>query len=81
MNEKNIFCLVIHSLGLGGMERVMALLSWNFHERKKQEVHLILIGLKREIAYEIPKGIHIHKPPFEFNTERRSIDTVRTALF
>ena len=74
-------CLAIHSLGIGGMERVMALLATNFSKRKNVEVHLLLIGRKREIVYDIPESIIIHKPSFSFNNNRRMIEAVRTIYF
>lgn len=74
-------CLIIHSLGVGGMERVMYQLAIAFSARRNVEVHLILIGRKREIIYDIPKSIIIHRPDFEFKNSRRLFHTIRTALF
>ena len=73
--------LVIHSLQAGGMERVMSELAENFYRRKDYEVHLVLYGIKREIFYELPNNIIIHKPDFIFNNKRRFFSTLRTVLF
>lgn len=74
-------CLVIHSLGIGGMERVMALLANNFAGRPNLEVHIILIGRRRNVAYQLSDLVHVHKPEFEFDNSRRGIDTIRTVIF
>ncbi|PWN07803.1 glycosyltransferase [Rhodohalobacter mucosus] len=74
-------CLVIHSLGRGGMERVMSLLAENFSLKKGLQVELILIGMNRSVDYDIPRAVNIHRPTFEFNNSRRWIDTVRTMAF
>jgi glycosyltransferase involved in cell wall biosynthesis len=74
-------CLVIHSLGIGGMERVMAELLKNFSARDGVELHLVLIGKSREIVYDIPETIFIHKPDFPFVNQRRKRDTIRTLFF
>lgn len=74
-------CLVIHSLGIGGMERVMYLLAKNFSKREDLEIHLILIGKKREIIYPIPNTIMIHKPGFKFSNSRRTLNILRTIYF
>ena len=66
---------------MGGLERVMSLLAKYFHEDKGAEVHLILIGKKREVAYELPAGLIIHKPQFIFNDQRRTYDTLKTLFF
>ncbi|NGP76677.1 glycosyltransferase family 4 protein [Balneolaceae bacterium YR4-1] len=77
----NKVCLVIHSLGIGGMERVMSQLADNFSSREKTIVDLILIGRKREIAYSLSSSIKIHRPPFQFDDNWRTIDTLRTIWF
>ncbi len=74
-------CLIIHSLGIGGMERVMAQLAANFSEREHTKVDLILIGKKREVIYSLPESIRIHRPFFLFENSKRTIDTLRTLLF
>jgi len=79
--NKTIICLVIHSLQAGGMERVMSELAWYFAAKKEVELHLILYGVNREIFYEIPKNITIHKPPFVFNNKWRLISTFKTIFY
>ena len=65
--------LLIHSLQAGGMERVMSELASNFASIKAYEIHLVLYGIKRDIFYELPNNISIHKPDFEFNDTKRFI--------
>lgn len=74
-------CLVIHSLGIGGMERVMSIIANYIAVDKHAEVHLILIGLKRNIKYPLSDKIQVHRPSFEFKNSRRTYDTVRTMIF
>ncbi|WP_194778189.1 glycosyltransferase [Pararhodonellum marinum] len=73
--------LIIHSLGLGGMERVMALLATYFSKKPLVEVHLILIGIKREVAYPLPVEVRIHFPDFEFDNNKRTWYTLKTMFF
>lgn len=81
MTEMKKICLVIHSLGIGGMERVMAQLATRFAEKKNTDIHLVLIGINREIVYEVPDTVTIHRPDFTFNNSRRKIETLRTIRF
>lgn len=74
-------CLVIPSLQPGGMERVMSELANYFSKQNKYEVHLILYGLKRDIFYQIPDTIIIHKPTFEFDNSKRTWNTIKTLWF
>jgi glycosyltransferase involved in cell wall biosynthesis len=37
-----------------------------------------LYGIKRDIFYQLPQNIKIHKPNFEFNNNLRLISTIRT---
>jgi len=74
-------CLIIHSLGIGGMERVMVNLANYFADQKKADVHLLLIGRKRNIEYKLSDKIHIHKPSFSFNNDRRAWHTIKTIRF
>jgi GalNAc-alpha-(1->4)-GalNAc-alpha-(1->3)-diNAcBac-PP-undecaprenol alpha-1,4-N-acetyl-D-galactosaminyltransferase len=80
MDKKRI-CLVIPSLHTGGMERVMSELAHYFCEKAECEVHLVLYGLTREIFYEIPANIIIHKPAFEFDNSKRTWNTIKTLWF
>lgn len=63
------------------MERVMSILINQFSKYDNVELHLILIGNKREVAYELPNSVLIHKPKWEFNNRYRNIDTLRTVIF
>ncbi|SHE34531.1 Glycosyltransferase involved in cell wall bisynthesis [Fodinibius roseus] len=74
-------CLIIHSLGIGGMERVMHQLAISFSEKEDVEIHLILIGKKREIVHSLPPSINIHLPQFEFDESSRVASTLKTMRF
>jgi GalNAc-alpha-(1->4)-GalNAc-alpha-(1->3)-diNAcBac-PP-undecaprenol alpha-1,4-N-acetyl-D-galactosaminyltransferase len=73
--------LVIHSLGIGGMERVMAHLIQEFSVYEKVEPHVILIGNKREVKYNLPNAAIIHKPEWEFKNSKRFWHTLKTIIF
>jgi len=77
---KNI-CLIIHSLGIGGMESVIYQLIQNFAAREDIIVNLILIGKKREVVYSLPTSVNVYKPPFPFSDAKRTIDTMKTIRF
>ena len=77
----NRICLIVHSLGVGGMERVMSELANNFCQREYTEVHLVLIGKSREIVHPISDKIIVHKPAFRFNNNYRTWNTMKTLLF
>ncbi|WP_445715173.1 glycosyltransferase [Flavobacterium sp.] len=81
MVDRKRICLVIPSLHAGGMERVMSELAHYFCKKKEYEVHLILYGLTREIFYDIPENIIVHKPKFEFNNSKRTWNTLKTLWF
>ena len=81
MKDKPVVCLVIHSLSLGGMERVMSEIANWLAAGNKAIVHIVLIGNKRVVEYELHKAIHIHKPNFTFKQSRRFVDSLRTMLF
>jgi GalNAc-alpha-(1->4)-GalNAc-alpha-(1->3)-diNAcBac-PP-undecaprenol alpha-1,4-N-acetyl-D-galactosaminyltransferase len=74
-------CLVIPSLHPGGMERVMSELVWYFSKKENIEVHLVLYGIKREIFYNLPTNIYIHKPIFEFNNKQRIKSSIKTLFY
>lgn len=74
-------CLVIPSLQAGGMERVMAELAGYFSEKKSLQVHLILYGISREIFYQVPRAVTIHRPEFRFNNKFRFFYTIRTLFY
>ena len=77
----NRICLVVHSLGFGGLERVMSTLANYFHEQNGTEVHVVLIGRQRLVQYDLEVGIHIHKPTFVFKNSSRTYNTLRTIYF
>lgn len=77
----DIICMVIPSLQAGGMERVMSELAWYFSSRKSPELHLVLYGISREIFYEIPASIVVHKPGFRFSNRMRLLSTIRTLFY
>lgn len=72
---------VIHSLQLGGMEKVMSILINNFSVHHAADVHLVLIGRHRLIDFPIDNRITIHKPAFTFNEQIRTISTIKTLWF
>lgn len=63
------------------MERVMSELVKFFGSNLAHEVHLILYGLTREIFYQVPQNIIIHKPDFEFDNSKRTWNTLKTLWF
>lgn len=75
------YCLVIHSLQAGGMERVMSELANYFCSKRDLEIHLILYGIKRDVFYGLDQKIHLHQPSFLFNPSKRFISTIRTLFF
>ena len=79
-NKKKI-CLVIPSLGPGGMERVMSILANYFVNKEKLEVHIILYGKKRQVFYALPEAVIIHKPDFNFDNKWRLWYTFKTLFF
>jgi GalNAc-alpha-(1->4)-GalNAc-alpha-(1->3)-diNAcBac-PP-undecaprenol alpha-1,4-N-acetyl-D-galactosaminyltransferase len=81
MNKTIKICLTIPSLQAGGMERVMSEIAWDFAKRKNVELHLIMFGKNREIFYDIPDNIVIHKPVFKFDDKYRTLSTIRTIFF
>ena len=81
MSQNNKICCVIPSLQPGGMERVMSVLANGFVNNHNAEVHLILYGAGRSVFYQINPSIHIHVPPFEFNKQHRTWNTLKTIRF
>jgi len=72
---------LIPSLQIGGMERVMSQLLIEFSKKNNIEIHLMLYGKTREIVYDIPESIIIHKPPFKFNNSIRFLHTLKTLKY
>jgi GalNAc-alpha-(1->4)-GalNAc-alpha-(1->3)-diNAcBac-PP-undecaprenol alpha-1,4-N-acetyl-D-galactosaminyltransferase len=63
------------------MERVMAQLLAYFSNKKQVQLHLILYGIHRDIFYQVPPSIIIHKPHFQFDNTRRLVSTLRTLVY
>ncbi len=74
----SLICLVIPSLEAGGMERVTSELATYLCNYTHHDVHLVLYGRSREIFYNLPENIIIHKPVFEFNNRFRTWFTLKT---
>ena len=72
---------LIHSLGLGGMEKVMSQLAYYFYQKENVELHIILFGKTREVFYSVPENVVIHKPSFKFNNQYRPFYTFKTIYF
>ncbi|WP_430817924.1 glycosyltransferase [Carboxylicivirga sp. N1E11] len=81
MKRKKKVCLVIHSMQAGGMERVMAELASYFSSQENIETHLVLYGISRQIFYDLPNNVIIHKPKFKFNNNKRLYSTLQTVLY
>ncbi|WP_082189669.1 glycosyltransferase [Lentimicrobium saccharophilum] len=79
--RKKKLCLLISTLGPGGMQKAMSLLAQYFTSKEDVEVHLILYGISKKIFFKLPETISIHKPNFDFDNESRFISTIRTLLF
>ena len=78
MQSKIKLCCVIHSLKIGGAERVMTELVNNFVKRENVEAHLVLYGKEREIFYSVDSKVIIHIPRFKFKDSQRTISTIQT---
>lgn len=82
INENKNIVFVIPSLQPGGMERVMSILLWETRNQlPTASLHLVLYGINRDVFYEIPEQIKIHRPQFKFNNKRRTLDTLKTLWF
>ena len=74
-------CCCIHSLGPGGMERVMSELINGFIREHNAEVHVILYGIRRDCFYELDERAVIHRPPFIFTNQHRTWCTLKTIAY
>ena len=63
------------------MERVMSEIAWDFSKRENVELHLIMFGRNRDIFYDIPDNMIIHKPSFEYTPKHRTLFTLRTIRY
>jgi len=79
--NKNKLCLVIPSLQAGGMERAMSELADYFASMENLEVHLVLYGITRELFYQVPEKVILHKPLFKFDNDLRLLSTLRTLVY
>lgn len=79
--NKNKLCLVIPSLQAGGMERAMSELADYFASMENLEVHLVLYGITRELFYQVPEKVILHKPLFKFDNDLRLFSTLRTLVY
>jgi len=59
----------------------MAQLAGSFVRKENTEVHLVLIGINREVLYDLPESVKVHRPSFPFSNSRRTLDTLRTMRF
>ncbi len=74
-------CCCIHSLGPGGMERVMSELINGFIREHGAEVHVILYGIKRDCFYELDERAVVHRPTFPFTNWHRTWCTLKTICY
>ena len=74
-------CIIIHSLGIGGMERVASVLINQFVSYNNVSVDILLIGHKREIKYSLSNKVTIYRPDFIFDNNKRLWHTVKTISF
>jgi glycosyltransferase involved in cell wall biosynthesis len=79
-NGLNRICLVIPSLGAGGMEKVMYSLAGYFSKTENTEVHLVVLKNGVEF-FKTEKSIRIYRPEFNFNNKARLISILRTLSF
>lgn len=56
----------------------MSEIAWNFSKRENVELHLLMFGRERDIFYDVPENMSIHKPNFKFNNRFRLFSTFRT---
>lgn len=80
MSSPRRIALLMHALHIGGSERAMSELA-NEYARTGHDVHVILFGRHRDIAYTLDPAVTLHRPPFAFNNRWRRIFTLRTMWF
>lgn len=81
MSKKTIICLIIPSLGIGGMQRVMAEIATFFCQICDVEVHLILYAIKKDIFYPIPNNIIVHAPNYKYKKNLRFLFILKTLFY
>ena len=81
MGDKVKICCCIHSLGTGGMERVMCELINGFIRNHNAEVHVVLYGIERNVFYKVDERAVFHRPKFVFTNKHRTWSTLRTMFY
>ncbi|MBL7905265.1 MAG: glycosyltransferase [Bacteroidales bacterium] len=79
--KKKRLCLLISTMGPGGMQKAMSVLADYFADREDVETHLVLYGISHEVFFRLPENVILHTPDFVFNNNRRFISTIKTLLF
>ena len=73
-------CLILPSMGAGGMERVMSQLASYFVQFSNYQVYLIILT-KQQKFYSIPDNVTIIEPEFNYRGNARLIFTFRIMYF
>jgi GalNAc-alpha-(1->4)-GalNAc-alpha-(1->3)-diNAcBac-PP-undecaprenol alpha-1,4-N-acetyl-D-galactosaminyltransferase len=63
------------------MERVMSELAYYFSAKNETIVHLVLYGKGRELFYDVPDSVQIHRPGWMFSDKKRTLHTLKTLKF
>lgn len=79
--NKRTIVFAIHSLQVGGMERVMSILANNFAQKKEIQLHIILYGKNPEIFYPISDRIIVHISDFKFDQNKRILSSLKRLIF
>ena len=79
--SKKKIAILVHSLKVGGMERVASELANSYAMNADIDLHMILYGIERDIFYSLDKNITVHKPEYEFNNKQRTLSTIKTLFF
>ncbi len=75
--ERRVVSLVVPTLSAGGMEKIIYLLSKYGSRQKDLWVHIILMT-RSTIFFDIPDGVRVHQPPFDYLNGSRWISLLRT---
>lgn len=81
MSKKAIICLIIPSLGVGGMQRVMAEIATFLSQMPDLEIHLIIYAIKKDLFYPIPDNIIIHASNIKYRKNLRILFTLKTLFY
>lgn len=79
--KKKKLCLLISTMGPGGMQKAMSVLAGYFAGRQDVETHLVLYGISHEVFFKLPENIKLHTPEFVFDNKQRFLSTIKTLLF